>query len=75
MIYVLTHEYCDKSATHICGITDSTLVATAWYRANSENNVYALGLNADPAEFDQGRMGWRQEQEERNKRHGNATAD
>ena len=42
MIYVLTHEYSDKSGFSICGITENPKFAAAWADANDENNVYPI---------------------------------
>ena len=42
MIYVLTHEYLDKSAFHICGVAENRDVADAWANANNDNNVYPI---------------------------------
>ncbi len=42
MIYVLTHEYSDKSGFAICGVTQHPELALAWKNANDENKVYPI---------------------------------
>lgn len=65
MIYVLTHEYPDKSSFEICGATDSALVAKTWYTASDETNVYEISLNCVPENWMAGLNGWRQVDEKR----------
>ena len=44
-IYVLTHEYSDKSRTQICGITMNETVAIAWSLAGDHTHAYKLPLD------------------------------
>lgn len=44
-VYVLTHEYSDKSGYQICGATENYVVAMAWHRGGSENHVYHVTLD------------------------------
>ena len=40
--YLLAHEYDDKSAFNICGLTSRRDVANAWFNGSEENNIYNL---------------------------------
>jgi hypothetical protein len=49
MIYVLIHEYSDRSAFKVCGITEDRSVAKAWFHAgraadNRETSVYEIPM-------------------------------
>jgi hypothetical protein len=59
VIYILTHEYSDKSGFDVCGATTSHVQAWTWLRANYENNVYQIQENASPKPYDQGYEGWK----------------
>ncbi len=62
MVYVLTHEYADKSGFHICGVTESSLVADTWFRANDENNIYEFNeIDLPPQNWMTGVRGWAQQ--------------
>lgn len=44
--YVLTHEYSDKSAFHVCGLTDIPAVVDAWLSAGGgECHAYKVTPN------------------------------
>lgn len=70
MIYVMAHEYSDKSGLAVCGATEDSSVAVAWYRANDENNVYVLNPKVNVTHWMEGVKGWRQEERERNQKSG-----
>lgn len=58
VVFVLTHEYFDKSAFRVCGVTLNYEVALAWFKANDENDVY----DCEPGKIVsalEGRAGWR----------------
>lgn len=61
IVYVLTHEFSDKSGFHVCGVTDSNHVAMTWTRAGDENKVYACDLNGTPAFWLEGLRPWDKE--------------
>jgi hypothetical protein len=47
MIYVLIHEYSDRSAFKVCGVTEDRNMAKAWFHAGTamhsrETNVYEV---------------------------------
>lgn len=44
-VYVLTHEYSDRSRFQICGVTQSELVVQAWTGAG--DNTYAYKITVD----------------------------
>lgn len=58
ILYVLTHEYSDRSGFSICGITADYDVAIAWYRANDEANVYQIDYG-QVNHWMSGSIGWR----------------
>lgn len=59
-VYVLTHEYSDRSGFSICGVTEEIAVANAWYQANDETNVYEASVSTSPNHWMEGIEGWRQ---------------
>jgi hypothetical protein len=58
--FVLTHEYSDRSAFSICGITDNHSIATTWFNANDENNVYEIPQQVPPTNWMDGYKGWKE---------------
>ena len=60
IVYVLTHAYSDKSAFNVCGVTETLDVATTWYRANNENDVFVCDLNKPPTHPINALKGWRE---------------
>lgn len=44
-IFVLTHEYSDKSHFQICGVTGDFPVVYAWLAGGNENHAYRVPLN------------------------------
>ena len=60
MIYVLTHEYFDRSAFTVCGVTEKHTFALAWSNANDENNVYAIEELDKTRNWMQGFDSWKQ---------------
>lgn len=59
--YILVHRYADKSAFHICGATTVRDVATAWYEATDETDVFEVQLNGTISNYSEGVEGWRQQ--------------
>jgi hypothetical protein len=47
MIFILTHEYSDKSGFKVCGITENPVVADAWRKADNsmQTKVYVGTLD------------------------------
>jgi hypothetical protein len=60
VIFVLVHAYYDRSGFNVCGVTDDSAVAKAWYQANDENDIYEVELNTLPACWNEGLKGWRE---------------
>jgi hypothetical protein len=44
-VYVLTHEYSDKSSFSICGVTEDVNIARTWIQGGPENHIYKIPLN------------------------------
>ena len=65
MIFVLTHEYSDHSGFTICGVSANRDLATAWYRANDENNVYVFDEGEGVEFWSTGKKSWRIQERER----------
>lgn len=44
-VYVLTHEYSDKSAFYICGVTVHLDLAMAWINGGDDTHAYKIPFN------------------------------
>jgi hypothetical protein len=58
VIYVLTHEYSDRSAFSICGVTENREIAEAWAHGNDENNIYPVPSMDETKNWMTGFAGW-----------------
>jgi hypothetical protein len=65
VVYVLTHEYSDRSGFDVCGATELPIVADTWYKANDENNVYTLDTNISAKRWTEGVKGWKQKERDK----------
>jgi hypothetical protein len=67
IIYVLTHEYPDRSAFSVCGATKVRQVAEAWYNSSDETNIYPLDDEHSAVRWMEGIKGWRQLERQKEK--------
>jgi len=44
-IYVLTHEYSDKSRFQICGVTQTLGIVYAWISGGDSNHAYRIPMD------------------------------
>lgn len=43
--FVLTHEYSDRSAVSVCGLTQDANMVQTWLMGSDENKAYKVPLN------------------------------
>lgn len=44
-VFVLTHEYSDRSSFTICGVTESRLVAHTWINGSYDTHAYKVPID------------------------------